>query len=91
MMKSLHCYIVLLSLFSISSSKLVREVLTLTWEEGAPDGQARDMVKMNGQFPGPQFYWDEGDDIEVGESMLFTNAIYVSFLSRLQHLSDPRP
>ncbi|KAE8326988.1 conidial pigment biosynthesis oxidase Arb2/brown2 [Aspergillus sergii] len=46
-------------------SKLVREEIVLTWDEGAPNGQARDMIKMNGGFPGPKFYWDEGDDIEV--------------------------
>lgn len=60
---------ILLSLFSNTSCKLVREILTLTWEEGEPNGQTRYMVKMNGQFPGPRFYWNEGDDIEVCEAI----------------------
>lgn len=49
----------------VSLGKVVREVLTLTWEEGAPNGQVREMVRMNGQFPGPNFIWEEDDDIEV--------------------------
>lgn len=55
----------ILLLCHISLCKVVREVLTLTWEEGAPNGQVREMVKMNGQFPGPNFIWEEDDDIEV--------------------------
>ncbi|KAK3292580.1 multicopper oxidase [Chaetomium fimeti] len=43
----------------------VHETLRLTWEEHAPNGQARDMILMNGQFPGPQMVWTEDDDIEV--------------------------
>lgn len=39
--------------------------LNLTWESGAPDGVAREQFLINGQFPGPPLYMDEGDNIEV--------------------------
>lgn len=46
-------------------AKHLKHELTLTWEIGAPNGQPREVIKMNGQFPGPTFVWDEDDDIEV--------------------------
>lgn len=39
--------------------------LDLTWEVGAPNGEPREMVFMNGQFPGPELRIDQGDDVEV--------------------------
>ncbi|KAM5436482.1 Glc7p regulatory subunit [Microsporum ferrugineum] len=48
-----------------AAAKLVQEELTLTWSLGAPNGQPREMIFMNGQFPGPTFVWDEDDDVEV--------------------------
>ncbi len=39
--------------------------ITLTWEKGAPDGFERDMVFINGQFPGPTLQINEGDNVEV--------------------------
>ncbi|CRG89866.1 hypothetical protein PISL3812_06905 [Talaromyces islandicus] len=38
---------------------------TITWEDGAPDGQVRKMFKINGQFPGPTLNLDEGDNVIV--------------------------
>jgi FtsP/CotA-like multicopper oxidase with cupredoxin domain len=46
-------------------AKTVRETLRITWEEGAPNGQARELIRTNGQFPSPTLVWDEGDDVEV--------------------------
>ena len=46
-------------------SKHVKHNLTLTWEVGSPNGQPREMIRVNGQFPGPELVWDEGDDVEV--------------------------
>lgn len=43
----------------------VRFPLTLTWEKGAPDGFERDMILMNGQFPGPTLEMNEGANVEV--------------------------
>lgn len=39
--------------------------LTLTWEEHAPDGRAREMILVNGQFPAPTLEIDQGDEVEV--------------------------
>lgn len=44
----------------------VKRELTMTWEEGAPNGQSRHMIRTNGQFPSPTLIFDEGDDVEVG-------------------------
>ncbi|KAL2871382.1 multicopper oxidase [Aspergillus lucknowensis] len=50
----------------LSSARLVRQTLELTWETGAPNGgEPRDMIFTNGQYPGPELVWDEGDDVEV--------------------------
>lgn len=49
------------------AAKLVREEITLTWDLGAPNGHVREMIKMNDDFPGPHFSWDEDDDIEVNK------------------------
>ncbi|KAL1970786.1 hypothetical protein VTN77DRAFT_2620 [Rasamsonia byssochlamydoides] len=52
--------------------------LHLTWEEGAPDGNARKMIFMNGQFPGPQLTVDEGDEVEflVHNHLPFNTSIH---------------
>lgn len=55
----------LLALAGCVPATVVKEELTLTWEWAAPNGQAREMIMMNGQFPGPTFTWDEDDDVEV--------------------------
>lgn len=39
--------------------------LTLTWEAHAPNGQEREMILVNGQFPGPALELSEGDHVEV--------------------------
>lgn len=44
---------------------LIKQDWVLTWEIGAPNGQPREMIKINGQFPGPALHADEDDDIEV--------------------------
>ena len=46
-------------------AKHVQFDLNLTWQKGAPDGNVRDMIFMNDQFPGPELRIDEGDDVEV--------------------------
>lgn len=61
---------VLLRDVTLVAGKHVRHEMTLTWELGAPNGQVREMIKMNGQFPGPTFVWDEDDDVEVFISFL---------------------
>ncbi len=49
----------------LADAACVRKTLTLTWEPGAPNGQHRHMIFTNGQFPGPDLIFDEGDDAEV--------------------------
>ncbi|EFQ96764.1 laccase-1 [Nannizzia gypsea CBS 118893] len=63
----MYGWIIALWAFAVgkAAAKVVREELTLTWGLGAPNGQPREMIFMNGQFPGPTFVWDEDDDVEV--------------------------
>ncbi len=39
--------------------------LTLTWEKYSPDGFAREMILVNGQFPGPLLEINQGDEVQV--------------------------
>jgi hypothetical protein len=39
--------------------------LDLTWGTGAPNGSPREMVLMNGAFPGPQLTLNYGDQVQV--------------------------
>ena len=50
---------------TLSWCAMVHMELDLTWETGAPDGQARKMVMMNGQSPGPQLSLNQGDHVVV--------------------------
>ncbi|KAJ5949009.1 Multicopper oxidase type 2 [Penicillium verhagenii] len=52
-------------LTQLALAKLVHFDLDLTWKQGAPDGNVREMVYINGQFPGPELRLDQGDDVEV--------------------------
>ena len=53
------------SLYAFGSCSHVQFEVDLTWETYAPDGNPRQMVLMNGQFPGPQLYLNFGDSVEV--------------------------
>lgn len=37
----------------------------ITWAPGAPDGNTRNLFKINGNFPGPKMELTEGDNVEV--------------------------
>lgn len=50
---------------TLSDARLVRYRMKLTWEVGAPNGVPREMIKINGGFPGPNIIVHEGDDVEV--------------------------
>lgn len=52
-------------LLPLSHAKQVNFDLNLTWQKGAPDGNLREMIFMNDQFPGPELRLDQGDDVEV--------------------------
>lgn len=49
----------------LALAKQVHFDLDLTWQKGAPDGNVREMVFMNDQFPGPELRLEQGDDVEV--------------------------
>ena len=50
---------------SISSCSHVHFEIDLTWETEAPDGNPRQMILTNRQFPGPALELDFGDEVEV--------------------------
>ncbi|KAF2475269.1 laccase [Lindgomyces ingoldianus] len=52
-------------LASFAAATKVTETLRLTWENGAPNGQSRNMIFTNGGFPGPNLIFDEGDEVEI--------------------------
>ena len=39
--------------------------LNLSWKTGAPDGFEREMIFINGGFPGPTLRVHQGDEVEV--------------------------
>ena len=52
--------------FSVSArAGTSRFVLDLQWKKGAPDGVTREMVYINGQFPGPTLIIQQGDSVEI--------------------------
>lgn len=54
-----------LLLTTTANAALRKAELTFTWEPGSPNGQTRNMILTNGQFPGPNLIFDEGDQVEV--------------------------
>jgi FtsP/CotA-like multicopper oxidase with cupredoxin domain len=71
-------------LTNLAWAKHVNFDLNLTWQKGAPDGNMRQMIFMNEQFPGPELRLDQGDDVEVGllcqlsnceGTLMFTNCV----------------
>ena len=50
---------------SISLCSLVHFNVDLTWDTTTPDGNARQMILTNRQFPGPALELDYGDEVEV--------------------------
>ena len=54
-----------LSSASLSLCSRVHFEANLTWETRAPDGNPRQIILTNGQFPGPALELDYGDEVEV--------------------------
>lgn len=52
--------------------------LELTWQQGAPDGFQRELIHINGQFPGPTIEANEGDwvEVEVVNNMPYNTTIH---------------
>jgi len=76
--------------------------LELTWDIGAPDGYEREMIFINGQYPGPLLKIQQGDWVEVevlnllpfNSSIHFHGMIHMrcvnlsSSLHRIRHSSN---
>ncbi|KAF1812998.1 hypothetical protein P152DRAFT_396454 [Eremomyces bilateralis CBS 781.70] len=63
-----------------------RFTLELTWEKGNPDGgPERNMIFMNGEFPGPTLDITQGDDVEVvvKNKMPFNTGIHFHGIEQL--------
>ncbi|CAI7652147.1 unnamed protein product [Penicillium glandicola] len=65
-------------LAQLAWAKQVNFELELTWQKGAPDGNVREMIFMNDQFPGPELRIDQGDDVEfvVHNKMPFNTTVH---------------
>lgn len=53
------------SLPHVLAQSTARFSFELSWGRRAPDGVERDMILVNGQFPGPILEVTEGDDVVV--------------------------
>ncbi|KAI0008774.1 multicopper oxidase [Xylariaceae sp. FL0662B] len=51
--------------YAVAWAAQVKHTLRFTWEQGAPNGQSRDIILTNGNFPGPNLVFDEDDDVEI--------------------------
>ena len=60
-----HTVLSFILLASFSLCSLVHFDVDLTWETRAPDGNPRQMILTNEQFPGPVLELDYGDEVEV--------------------------
>ncbi|KAJ5573783.1 Multicopper oxidase type 2 [Penicillium hispanicum] len=72
-------------LMPLAWAKQVHFDLDLTWQKGAPDGNVRDMIFMNDQFPGPELRIDQGDDVEfvVHNNMPFDTSVHFHGIEQL--------
>ncbi|KID73886.1 laccase, partial [Metarhizium brunneum ARSEF 3297] len=64
-MSSIARCMLLCCLCCLSWAAKVEKTLRFTWDKGAPNGQSREMIYTNGQFPGPSLLLDEDDDVEI--------------------------
>ncbi|EPS34528.1 hypothetical protein PDE_09492 [Penicillium oxalicum 114-2] len=73
------------SFFSQAWAKHVQFELDLTWQKGSPNGNVREMIFMNDQFPGPELRLDQGDDVEfiVHNHMPFQTSIHFHGIEQL--------
>ena len=67
-----------LFLAAVTSAGRCHFKLELTFGRGSPDGFDRDMIFINGQFPGPllEIQQDDWVEIEVLNSMPFNSSIH---------------
>ena len=67
-----------LSLAAVALAGQCHFKLELTWGPGSPDGYTRDMIFVNGQYPGPllEIQQDDWVEIEVLNSMQLNSTIH---------------
>jgi iron transport multicopper oxidase len=67
MFSKLSVYVaVVASLFAaVTQAAVVEQTWTVSWMTGAPDGYTRSVIGINGQWPPPTLYADEGDTLLI--------------------------
>lgn len=67
-----------LSLAAVALASQCQFKLELTYDKGSPDGHERDMIFINGQYPGPLLAIQQNDwvEIEVVNSMPFNSSLH---------------
>ncbi|KAF2727478.1 hypothetical protein EJ04DRAFT_451268 [Polyplosphaeria fusca] len=67
------------------ATKTSRFTLELTWGTGSPDGFEREMIFINGQFPGPTLEITQGDwvEIDVVNNMPFNSTIHAHGIEQI--------
>lgn len=61
----------ILATVAVVQASKVHYNLDLTWDTGAPNGVEREMIFINGRFPGPPLIMKQGDEITVGRRCIF--------------------
>ena len=76
--KMLSSFLSWYSLVAVALASTCNFKLEMTWEKGAPDGYDRDMIFINGQYPGPLLEIQQGDwvEIEVVNNMPFNTTMH---------------
>jgi FtsP/CotA-like multicopper oxidase with cupredoxin domain len=77
-----------LSTAAIAAAGTSKFKLELTWGKGAPDGHEREMIFINGQYPGPLLDIQQGDwvEIEVTNWLPFNTTIHYHGMSHSQSM-----
>ena len=67
-----------LSLTAVTLAGSCNFKLELTWGKGSPDGYERDMIFINGQYPGPllEIQQDDWVEIEVINNLPFNTSVH---------------
>ncbi|KAH7348022.1 multicopper oxidase-domain-containing protein [Pyrenochaeta sp. MPI-SDFR-AT-0127] len=73
-----HLLLLWLSLAAVTLAGSCHFKLELTWGKGSPDGFERDMIFVNGQYPGPLLEIEQDDwvEIEVVNHLPFNTSIH---------------
>jgi hypothetical protein len=64
-----------------SNARVVEKSLTITWENAAPNGAPRKIIKTNGKFPAPALIFDEDDNVKVCRTETAASNFHFAFVS----------